>query len=300
MLTALVLCASSARAGEFDNALETPDSFGDQVIYYYDARPDFTTFLALRNGSDADLTINVQFYGGSTFGTPVTRVVTLAGGRSTVIDAGSLRSEGLPALPGMAIATAVNELGQGIVTAALTGNFTVANLLTGSAFGAAAAARSAVNGAGNVLDIGAVIGVDGTLQRLRPSSALLAAYYDPATLAPVSASGNQLIFINFQDTYDPAIAPTYSAVTGTTNWSLRATTSNGLVFPETTFTASGVTVTDLASVLGAGVNGSGGGISFFADAGSSQPNRLIYFAEALGTFGTGYLLPPIRLLPRAN
>jgi hypothetical protein len=65
-------------------------------------------------------------------------------------------------------------------------------------------------------------------------------------------------------------------------------------------TVSGVTVTDLASVLGAGVNGSGGGISFFADAGSSEPNRLVYFAEALGTFGTGYLLPPIQQRPRGN
>ena len=43
-----------------------------------------------------------------------------------------------------------------------------------------------------------------------------------------------------------------------------------------------------------------GGIAFFANAGSSESNRLVYFAEALGTFGTGYLLPPTQLRPRGT
>jgi hypothetical protein len=296
-LAVLALWTTDARAGELERVLETPDSFGDQVIYYYDARADFTTFITLRNGNDSERTVSVLFYGPS-FGTPFSKRVTLPGGRLTIIDVGGLRGEGLPAQPGVALATVVDDAGQAIATGALAGNFTVANLLTGSAFGAAGAARSALDVNGDPLAINTIIGVEnGVLEPIRPTSALLAAFYDPATLAPVSASGNQLIFINFVDTY----APAYGATSGSTAWDVFAAASNGVNFPDTTFTATGVTVTDLASVLGDGVNGSAGGISFFAT--SEAPvglNRLVYFAEALGTFGTGYLLPPIQVRPRAN
>jgi len=61
---------------------------------------------------------------------------------------------------------------------------------------------------------------------------------------------------------------------------------------STTFRASGVTVTDLASVAGPGVNGAPGSIRFSAEPVSGGPleTRLIFFAESLGTFGTGYQL----------
>jgi hypothetical protein len=295
-LAVLMMCATGARAGIPESTLETPDSFGDQVIYYYDARPDFTTFLTLRNGSDTERTIEVLFYG-PTFDAPFAKSVTLGAGTLTVIDVGSLRDSGLPAQPGVAIATAVDSSGQPIATAALTGNFTVANLATGSGFGASGAARSAFASDGVLLAPDTVIGPDtGVLQPIRPRSALLAAYYDPATLAPPSASGNQLIFINFVDTYTPA----YRATSGFTSWNLFAAASNGVRFPDSTFTANGVRVTDLASVLGDGVNGAAGGISFFAASDTLGLNRLLYFTESLGTFGTGYLLPPIPVRPSPN
>lgn len=135
-----------------------------------------------------------------------------------------------------------------------------------------------------------------TLQHIRPRTALLEAYYDPATLAPVSAGGNQVIFINFEDTYGPA----YGATVGSTTWNLSARRANGAGISEGAFTASGVTVSDLASVVGAGVNGAAGGIVFSADADTTELNRLVYFAESLGTFGTGYLLPPLNQRPLGN
>ncbi len=296
MLAVLMLCANDASAGVAERVLETPDSFGDQVISYYDARADFTTFIALRNGSFDNLAVQVLFYG-PTFDTPFTKTVAIASGRLTIIDVGALRGQGLPAQNGVAIATVVNEAGDIVATGALAGNFTVANLLTGSAFGSYGAARSALTDAGDALATGTVIGpMTALLEPIRPSSALLAAYYDPATLAPVSASGNQLIFINFRDSYDPS----YRALSGLTDWDVVAVAGNGIGFPEKTFTATGVTVTDLVTLLGPGANGLAGGIGFFASPVGPGLNRLVYFAESLGTFGTGYLLPPIQLRPRGE
>jgi hypothetical protein len=298
VLVAVVLlsAARSAGAGESVPVLQTPDSTGDQVVFYYDARPDFTTFLALRNGSEGDRVVSVLFYGPN-FGTPFTKILPLAGGRATIIDVGALRADGLPAQAGVALATAVNGAGQIIATNALTGNFTVANLLTGSAFGAAGAARSALDKDGFALVRDTVIGVEnGVLEPIQPRSALLGVYYDPATLAPVSASGNQLIFVNFVDHY----TPTYGADSGSTTWTVFATAANGIGFPDGSFTANGVTVTDLASVLGSGVSGQAGGLAFLAESGTPGLTRLVYFAEALGTFGTGYLLPPITLRLQPN
>lgn len=292
---AIVLWANGACAGGFDLALERPDSFGDQVISYYDARPDYTTFIALRNGGDGVQVVNVLFYG-QDFGTPLSRTIPLPGRQLTIIDVGALRSEGLPATPGVALATTVNGEGQPIASGSLAGNFTVANLLTGSAFGAAGAARSALDGNGDPLPLETVIGTQsGILQQIRPRTALLAAYYDPATLAPAANGGNQLIFINFGDTYAP-----FGAESGSTTWNVFATSSNGIGFPDRVLTVGGVSVTDLASVLGPGVNGAGGGITFGAESESPGVNRLVFFAEALGTFGTGYLLPPLQIRPSAN
>lgn len=70
MLVAILLWTNAARAG--DDTTETPDSSGDQVIFYYDARPDFTTFISLRNFFENPMTVDVLFYG-PTFGTPSER-----------------------------------------------------------------------------------------------------------------------------------------------------------------------------------------------------------------------------------
>ena len=291
MLAVLVLIASEARVGRCDvDPLGAPDAIGDQVVFFYDTRADFTTFLSLRNTSSDDLTVSILFYG-PTVSTPFSKAVTLAGRALTILDVGALRDAGLPAQPGVAIATAVNLAGQPIATRALTGNFTVANLRTGSAFGAAGAARSAFRGGGNPTDIGDVIdGSDNArLQFIRPSSAVLAAYYDPTSLAPVTSSGNQLIFVNFEDEYEP----TLKATIGSTAWNVSATRGNGVGISSTTFTANGVTVSDLASVAGPGVNGAAGSITFEAESDTKELNRLVYFTEALGTFGTGYLLPQV-------
>lgn len=285
----VVLCASVAPAGQNAHILDAPETVGDQLIFYYDTRADFTTFLTIRNRSESELTLSVLFYG-PTFSTPFSKAVTLSGGALTIIDAGTLRSNGLPAQTGIAFATAVDLSGQPITSGALTGNFTIANLLTGSAAGAHAVARSTLTDGGNVPIAGSVInGEEAILKIIRPAGLLLAAYYDPATLGPVEDGGNQLIFLNFEDRYDPNWFP----VIGSTTWDVTTTRSNGAGINASTFTANGVTVSDIASVAGASVNGSAGSMEFRAPDSNVDLSRMIYFTEALGTFGTGYLLPPL-------
>jgi len=290
MMVAVALAIGTAHAALPDDfILDTPQTVGDQVVFYYDTRADFTTFLTIRNTSDSELTVSVLFYG-PTFSTPFSKAVTLPGGALTIIDVGTLRGSGLPAQPGIAFATAVDGGGRPVTSRALTGNFTIANLLTGAAFGGPGAARGSLTDGGKIPILGSIIdGERAILKLIRPSSALLAAYYDPSTLAPVQNGGNQLIFLTFEDRYDP----TWTAVIGSTTWDVTTTRSNGAGVDTSIFTANGVTVTDLASVAGPGVNGAAGSMEFRASAANIDLSRLIYFTEALGTFGTGYLLPPI-------
>ena len=290
MVVAIALTIGPAHAALPDEfVLATPQTVGDQVVFYYDTRADFTTFITIRNTSDSELTVSVLFYG-PTFSTPFSRAVSLPGGALTIIDVGTLRGSGLPAQTGIAFATAVDGGGRPITSRALTGNFTVANLLTGSAFGGPAPARGSLTDGGNVPILGSIIDGDRAILKLiRPGSAVLAAYYDPSTLAPVQNGGNQLIFLTFEDRYDP----TWTAVIGSTTWDVTTTRSNGAGVDTSIFTANGVTVTDLASVAGPGVNGAAGSMEFRASDTAIDLSRLIYFTESLGTFGTGYLLPPI-------
>ncbi len=281
------------------NAIERPDAKGDQVVFYYDARASFTTFVNLHNDGGSDLDVTVLFYG-RTFSSPFTQTFSLDAGASRIIDVGALKTAepGLPEDFGVAIATAVDNHGKAVVTRALSGNFTVANLQVHSAWGAPGAARSAINApeppalSDGVAEPALGTVIDGTtvlLPPIQPTNVHLAVYYDPATLEPPSLGGNQLIFVNFQD----VPGEVYSAQVAVTTWFVDVTRSNGdFIGPVDGFVASGVTVTDLASVAGSDVNGSSGSMSFNALSSADPVTRLVFFTETLGTFATGYLLPP--------
>src|SRR5262249_36631854 len=152
LVAALMLTALAARTGHAisanPDAIDRPDGDGDQLVFYYDARPGFTTFLNLHNASVDALDVQVQFYG-PPFGSPFVRTLSIEAGGTHIFDVGALKSDepALPAQFGVAIATPVNPAGKPVVTHALSGNFTVANLLVHSAWGASAAARSAVQSA---------------------------------------------------------------------------------------------------------------------------------------------------------
>ena len=66
LVVASVMVAATTRAAEFEvERLAAPESICDQVIFYYDARADFTTFINLRNTSNDELTVsvNASFFG---------------------------------------------------------------------------------------------------------------------------------------------------------------------------------------------------------------------------------------------
>ena len=220
-----------------------------------------------------------------------------ATGGLVVIDVGALRASGLAATPGVAIATGVDDAGHAIVTKGLAGNFTVANLATGSAWGSPAAARSAIvpptpstaacpekvpaPKVGTAIDGTAIV-----FTPIQPASADLAAYYDPATLAPAAVGGNQLIFVSFVD----VPGAVYTAAAADTTWTVAAVRPDGETFPTTFVHARGVKVSSLESEIGA-VEGSSGAVTFSAAPKSEPLTRLVFFTESLGTFSTGYLLP---------
>ncbi|MEB2283159.1 MAG: hypothetical protein OZ922_00615 [Myxococcales bacterium] len=265
-----------------------PDSSGDQLVFYYDARDGFTTFLTVRNRSIATKVVQVSFYGPEFANPPFTQTITLAGGGLHILDAGALHASGLPPRVGVAFATVIDGSGTGITSWALSGNFTVANLATGSAWGAPALARSAVHDDGTFPSPGSII--DNTVVSL-PAICMpgleLAAYYDPDALAPSDDGGNQLIFLSFED-----VAGTPLGVqSATTDWSVYGLRSNGSLLANTGFSGTGVVVTNLVTVLGADPSGSSGSILFESTPYCGRRTSLIFFAEALGTFGTGYLLP---------
>ena len=282
-----------AGVGAFPGSLGRPAAAGDQAIYYFDARANRTTFLTVRNDrSDQNLVVRVLFYTGN-FASPFSREFTLGPFELEIVDVGSLRDSGLPAAPGVAMAFAVDGGGSPVVTRAITGNFTVANLLTGSAWGSPAAARAALRNTGGTLSLPTIgTAIDGSsvfLPPIAPNLVDLAVYYDPESLAPVANGGNEVIFVGFTDV--PGAA--YTAVAATVDWTLQATRGDGTPIGGGTFTATGVEVKDLETLAGPGVNGAAGSMQFGATAVVTPTTRLVFFAEALGTFGTGYLLPTL-------
>jgi hypothetical protein len=272
---------------------QAPDGTGDQVVLYFDARDSFTTFLNLHNFGGEELEVSLLLYSGDLSGEPLEEILLLAPGAARTIDVGLLREDGLPAQAGVAFATAVNSEAAPVVSRALAGSFTVANLQTFSAWGAAGAGRSAVTltGAGvSEPPIGTVIdGESVLLKAIRPDRLMLAVYYDPATLQPAAEGGNQLIFLSFND----VPGAVFDVAATTTTWTLDATKNDGSPIDADPYAANGVSLSDLESLLGPDVNGSGGSLQLTAQAPGAY-NRLVFVVESLDTFATGYLLPPVR------
>lgn len=307
--TSGILALSIALSGTGASAaahhgISTPRAVGDQVVLYYNASPGFTTFINVGNDGGSELTLSLLFYG-PTFDAPLAKTITLPAKGVTTIDVGALRDSGLPAQFGIMFATAVDASATPISTGALTGNFTVADVVTGSGWGAAGAARSAVDRDGGSVPAGTQIdGKPTTLTPFAPDGLSLAAYYDPASLppvtydpvsyAPLAGSGNQLIFISFNDTYTPQFGATAAGA----SWWSTMTRANGTSLSEGTAHFEGVMISDIKTFSGPPGNGAGGSLRFITEEvhfglPSLPSSRLIYFTQSLGTFGTGYLLPTI-------
>lgn len=292
---ALALVLGSARTTHSAvTPLVQPASVGSQLIFYYDTRDGFTTFANLGQVGLDPVTVRVEFYG-PTFDAasqPAVQAYTLGPLETRVIDVGALKADiGLGAQQGIAVAYVTNDATEPINVPVITGNFTVANLATGSAWGSPAAARSArLEADGSTPPRGTV--VDGNTvvyQSIQPERLTLAAYYDPRTLAPVSAHGNQVIFVSFKN----ATSKGAFLTSGSTSWDIDGAGHDGGPPIFTTVPVSGVTEFDLVSLVGEAANGAAGGLLFSTSDVRGGESRLIFFVQSLGTFGTGYLLPPV-------
>lgn len=100
--------------------LEQPSTIGSQLIYYYDAREGFTTFVNISQVGVGPLTIRLDVWD-ATFNSQITQVFTLAIRKQRVIDVGALKTTGgLGAQQGVAIASIMNDFGNPIDFPALT------------------------------------------------------------------------------------------------------------------------------------------------------------------------------------
>ena len=276
-------------SGNSSGSTEVPHARGDQLVFFYDASAGATSFLNIGNQGDGPLNVLLRLYNAD-LSASVDAMETLPAGGTRTIDVGSFLSDGLPAGPGVAFAVAVDSAGQPVASRALAGSLTIANLNTLSAWGAPAVARVAVRSSGSSYawaDVGArVDGTDVFFEPLRPSSADLSVYYDPATLEPSALGGNRVIFVSFDDI---AANPT-TAQAGQVSWRLDGTRADGSQTTDASYVSSGVDATHLEALIGNQVLGSAGGIHLRVDP-SSDSNRIVYFVESLGTFATGYPLP---------
>lgn len=292
---ALALLLGSARTTHaIVVPLDQPASVGSQLIFYYDTRDGFTTFANLGQVGLDEVKVRVEFYGPNfdVDSQPALQVYLLGPLETRVIDIGALKANiGLGAQQGIAVAYVVNDASEPINVPVLSGNFTVANLATGSAWGSPAAARSArFETDGSTPPQGTVVdGITVAYQSFQPPRLTLAAYYDPQTLAPVSAHGNQVIFVSLKNakTKGAFVTP------GSTTWEIDGAGHDGGPPIFTTVTVSGVTEFDLVSLVGEAANGAAGGLLFSSNDTAIGESRLVFFVQSLGTFGTGYLLPPV-------
>ena len=264
-----------------------PDATGDQLVLPYDARDGFTTFLNLHNLGSLAVNVLVTLRDAE-LAAPFEQRLTLAAAATRTIDVGALRAVGLPARGGAAFVNVVDDDGRAVASgSALGGSFTIANLGTGSAWGAAAPARRAfvVDGAEPAPRGAAIDGAVVRLRAIRPGAVELATYYDPATLEPAELGGNQLVLLSFDD------AANGVPVAATTTWRVDARRGDGTPLAVASLSNTGVTTTHLVALLGGAAEGASGNVLFAAGEGAA--NRLVFFTESLGTFATGYLLPAV-------
>lgn len=289
ILGAVFLLVSSVTTTRAQVIISEPDlSGGSQLISYFDAREGSTTFVNVRNSGSERANVKFDLVPASFF-QPDSQAFSLAPGEVRVIDIGAEKDAGtIPPEQGIALLSVVNDEGLPIERPVLTGNFTVANLLTGSAWGSPSIGRS-----GRIITDGTAPGtgtvIDGTTvlyQIIEPTILRLATYYNPQRLAPVEARGSQLIFVNFKDS-----VRNLPLIGAETIWDVTATSGAQGTPLSARILVGGITDRDLVSVFGPGANGSAGGGGFTRVGGTESSNRFIFFVQALGTFGTGYLLP---------
>ena len=297
----VLLSLSTTGSALAQATIGTPLVGGDQLIFFYDARPGRVPFLSISNPASSPVDLLVTFYNVGLD----TRLEELA---CTVDAAGNLlvdpTSSSAPAAcsivtgagaangnAGLAVITPVAgaQSTQPVVPPApLTGNFTLANTTLGSAFGENAFGRLAVDSSGAHASAGQnVDGTTVTYQRFTPAILMVPVYFNPNTLGAPENDGNRVILAEFNDHYVPRfdIAPLTDSATAT------FFTNDGQLLSNQSVAVVGVLLSNLQQISdGVTFNSSG---KVFLRVKPGLGNAFGIFSQSQGTFASGQRMPAV-------
>lgn len=277
--------------------LGTPSVSGDQLIFFYDARTDRTSFLSVANVSDDTISIDVALYSGDLATEVAGATLSLGGAANTVIDPSAFGGGGAAGTAGLAVVTPVvssDNLTPVVPPQPIVGGFTFANLQLSSGFGQNPFARAAVSaGSGARAAPGTQVdGVGVVYERFDPGILNIPVYFDPATLAPPANDGNRILIAAFADQYDGAfsIAPVSTQATVT------FFDNRGVRIAENAVSINGVLFSNLQSAAGAASIDGSSGKAFF-EVNAQGGNVFGLFSQSIGTFAAGQRMPAVAAVP---
>ncbi|MBI4121628.1 MAG: hypothetical protein HY470_01575, partial [Candidatus Ryanbacteria bacterium] len=220
----LVLSANAGAAA----VITKPDAKGDEVIFYYDARQDMRSIIAIPNEGVVPLRVRIRFHG-ENFNQYFERFVAVEGGASAVLISDNLVAEGLAPTVGIGFAVAVNGANQPITTRALSGVYLAANARSKMGTGRTILARSATTFFGTPVPVGSMIdGTNVALAQIQPKRLSLPSFFNPEHIEP-----EELAFFCFNDT------PAGEVVAALTTWEVNATRDDGSSYGRATVNVNG-------------------------------------------------------------
>ncbi len=294
------------------------NTYGDQLIYFYDLRPDRTTFLTVGNTSASDVVLEIVFYSQS-LQRITEQVVVLPAFGARVVDPG--QSQGVAGTAGLVVMTPITSEVDNtpiVPPRPLVGGFSIVNQTLGAGTGGNPFGRLALNRTGADLETrgepGATVdGLTVVYQNALPASPCLdplvpacgrssltfPVYFDPNTLSPADQDGNRLFFASFSDQYAAPVGPK-----GALRFNIipdpvetQATfynASGGAPLLTTVLTVSGVRFETLQGLAGETPFTSSGRLEItYPFAGLSNSDNFFGMAsQSLGTFAIGQRLVP--------
>jgi len=314
ILAASLLSSGLARAQQqFEGLPPAPGTSGDQLLFFYDVRPDRQTFLSVGNTSpQTGITLEIVFYSQEFDARIAEQVIVVPGGGATIID--PTQAQGVSGNAGLATVTPIvseSDHTPVVPPRPLQGSFTIVNTTLGAGFGDNAFGRLALQGApgaGQFPRANAGDAVDGQntfYQGIQPNpqgtpSLTLPAYFNPETLAPPDVDGNRVLLAAFRDEYAAPVGPGNSP-----RFNLRSITNSSLVsfynsgngqriVTNRQVSVSGVELDSLQSLAGLDSFTSGGRLELTVGAfNSAQESFFGTYSQSLGTFAGGARLVPV-------
>lgn len=304
-----------------------PGVKGDQLMYFYDARPDHTTFATIGNpATTASVILELVYYSVSLDSRIAEQIITLPGGGAVVVDptqapGGAAAVAGNAGLLVVTPITSETDHTPVVPPLPIVGGFSIVNTTLGAGFGDNPFGRLALQGPpgvkndqrGNPGD--PVDGNNTSYQSIQPPttepSLTLAAYLNPSTLGKPPTvgtgtdDGNRVLLAAFRDQYAAAVGPGNAARFNLTPITVNATvsffaSSNGQKFVNTrAFSVSAVKLTTLQEIAGPGVTFTSSGRLEITVPAFGQPTDSFFgtSGQSLGTFAFGQRLIAVDIIP---